>query len=257
MSNISTHPSYNPTVFPDVYKVRPFIGSDNLERFKRQVALRALGWLDNISYQVCGLVRKILAAAADALPRCLLGTRLSFGVGVFLKYVHTYGQKFSGFWNICYSSKFMIKEKVLRYPEKVLYDIGVFTVAITLLLGGRKTRAIGASSSTSHMTLMVFTKTRTGVAVRVHLWTSCSQLLMYRKHKIRWVPMFANHRAANLTTIIAPIKVCCGVHTTEVRTRLSSWGGRGVPWRCMWSYLSICVNRLFHVVLIKAVHMLY
>lgn len=34
-SNIATHPSYNPTVFPDVYKVRLSIGSDNLERFKR------------------------------------------------------------------------------------------------------------------------------------------------------------------------------------------------------------------------------
>lgn len=27
--------------------------------------------------------------------------------------------------------------------------------------------------------------------------------------------MFANHHVANLTAIIAPIKVCCGVHSVE------------------------------------------
>ncbi|XP_077558070.1 peroxynitrite isomerase THAP4-like [Haemaphysalis longicornis] len=88
-SNISTHPSYNPTVFPDVYKVRPFIGSDNLERFKRQVALRALGWLDNISYQVCGLVCKITSGGSGCAATLFTGYTVEFCCSCFSE-VRTY-----------------------------------------------------------------------------------------------------------------------------------------------------------------------
>lgn len=110
-SNISTHPSYNPTVFPDVYKVRPFIGSDNLERFKRQVALRALGWLDNISYQVCGLVRKITSGGSGCAATLFTGYTVEFCCSCFSE-VRTYVRTkiFLGF-EICYSCKFMIKRK--------------------------------------------------------------------------------------------------------------------------------------------------
>lgn len=88
-SNIATHPSYNPTVFPDVYKVRLSIGSDNLERFKRQVALRALGLLDNLSDQVCGLVLKIKTSGRCCAAAPFTASTVEFYFGGGLEYVHT------------------------------------------------------------------------------------------------------------------------------------------------------------------------